>query len=58
MARHVPTAMLFSSSSPPVSHTREEDTPEPDLRLAIDAFGRAVRRTLELAGAGELPPRP
>ena len=28
MARLIPTVMLFSSSSPPVSHTKEEDTPE------------------------------
>ena len=49
--------MIFSSSSPPVSHTKEEDTPEGDLRVAIEAYGRTVAGTLELAAAGDLPPR-
>ena len=57
MARLIPTVMLFSSSSPPVSHTKEEDTPEEDLRVAIEAYGRTVRATLESAAAGDLPPR-
>jgi N-carbamoyl-L-amino-acid hydrolase len=56
MARLLPTVMIFSSSSPPVSHTPEEDTPEADLRVAIDAYGRTVTGTLELAASGELPP--
>jgi hydantoinase/carbamoylase family amidase len=54
MARLVPTVMIFSKSSPPVSHTPEEDTPEADLRVAIEAYGRTVARALELAAAGEL----
>ena len=57
MARLMPTVMIFSSSSPPVSHTKEEDTPEPDLRVAIDAYGRTVQATLALAAAGDLPAR-
>jgi hydantoinase/carbamoylase family amidase len=57
MARLLPTVMIFSSSSPPVSHTKEEDTPEDDLRVAIEAYGRTVDATLGLAAAGELPPR-
>jgi N-carbamoyl-L-amino-acid hydrolase len=57
MARLLPTVMIFSSSSPPVSHTKEEDTPEADLRVAIDAYGRTVEATLGLAAAGELPAR-
>jgi hydantoinase/carbamoylase family amidase len=57
MARLIPTVMLFSSSSPPVSHTKEEDTPEGDLRVAIDAYGRTLEATLAAAVAGELPPR-
>jgi beta-ureidopropionase / N-carbamoyl-L-amino-acid hydrolase len=57
MARLIPTVMIFSSSSPPVSHTKEEDTPEADLRVAIDAYGRSVSAALERAGAGDLPPR-
>ncbi len=57
MARLLPTVMIFSSSSPPVSHTKEEDTPEADLRVAIEAYGRTVQATLAQAAAGELPPR-
>jgi len=57
MARLMPTVMIFSSSSPPVSHTKEEDTPEADLRVAIDAYGRTLDATLELAASGGLPPR-
>jgi hydantoinase/carbamoylase family amidase len=57
MARLLPTVMIFSSSSPPVSHTKEEDTPEADLRVMIEAYGRTVEGTLDLAGAGDLPPR-
>jgi hydantoinase/carbamoylase family amidase len=57
MARLMPTVMIFSSSSPPVSHTKEEDTPEADLRVAIDAYGRTVDSTLEAAAAGDLAPR-
>jgi beta-ureidopropionase / N-carbamoyl-L-amino-acid hydrolase len=54
MARLLPTVMLFSSSSPPVSHTPEEDTPEADLRVAIEAYGRTVAGALALVAAGEL----
>jgi beta-ureidopropionase / N-carbamoyl-L-amino-acid hydrolase len=57
MARLIPTVMIFSSSSPPVSHTKEEDTPEDDLRVAIEAYGRTVDAALANAAAGELPPR-
>jgi N-carbamoyl-L-amino-acid hydrolase len=57
MARLLPTVMIFSSSSPPVSHTKEEDTPEADLRVMIEAYGRTVEGTLALAAAGDLPPR-
>ena len=39
MAPHVPTAMVFSPSIGGVSHAPEEDTPEPDLAAAIEAFG-------------------
>jgi hydantoinase/carbamoylase family amidase len=57
MARLIPTVMLFSSSSPPVSHTPEEDTPEADLRIAIEAYGATVAATLAAAAEGDLPPR-
>jgi hydantoinase/carbamoylase family amidase len=57
MARLMPTVMVFSSSSPPVSHTKEEDTPEDDLRVALEAYGRTVHAALEAGADGELPPR-
>ena len=56
MARLLPTVMIFSSSSPPVSHTKVEDTPEADLRVAIEAYGRTVEATLAAAAGGELEP--
>jgi hypothetical protein len=56
MARLLPTVMVFSSSSPPVSHTKVEDTPEPDLRVAIEAYGRTVAATVEAAANGAFPP--
>jgi hydantoinase/carbamoylase family amidase len=42
MAPHMPTAMVFSPSIGGASHAREEDTAEPDLRAAIEAFGILV----------------
>jgi N-carbamoyl-L-amino-acid hydrolase len=42
MARHVPTVMMFTSSTRGLSHAAEEDTPEDHLTAAIAAFGRLV----------------
>jgi N-carbamoyl-L-amino-acid hydrolase len=42
----MPTAMVFAQSSPGVSHTRIEDTPEPALDASIQAFLRVVDKTL------------
>jgi len=39
IARAVPAAMIFTSSSRGLSHAKEEDTPEPDLLAGIEAFG-------------------
>lgn len=46
MARIVPTAMVFTSSSRGLSHCREEDTPEDHLVASIDAFFRLVDKTI------------
>ena len=46
LARHVPTAMLFTSSTGGISHAREEDTPEDHLERAIAAYGRAAARVI------------
>jgi allantoate deiminase len=49
----MPTAMVFAQSSPGVSHTRIEDTPEPALDASIQAFLRTVDKTLaHLARSG------
>ena len=44
IARHLPAAMLFTSSTNGLSHAKEEDTPEEHLEAAIDAFGRLALR--------------
>jgi N-carbamoyl-L-amino-acid hydrolase len=46
----VPTVMLFVRSKRGLSHTREEDTDEADLALALEALDRLVRGALEEAG--------
>jgi acetylornithine deacetylase/succinyl-diaminopimelate desuccinylase-like protein len=56
MARLIPTVMVFSKSSPPVSHTPEEDTPEADLKVAIEVYGKTVDATLAAAAEGDFPP--
>ncbi len=45
MARHLPVAMIFAPSLGGISHAREEDTREKDLKQAIEAFGRLALRT-------------
>jgi len=42
----VPTAMLFVRSKRGLSHTREEDTDEADLALALEALDRLAHRVL------------
>jgi N-carbamoyl-L-amino-acid hydrolase len=51
MARHVPTAMLFAASTGGISHAPEEDTPEPVLREAIEAFARLARSVVGRPGS-------
>lgn len=52
MAGVLPTAMVFAQSSPGISHTRLEDTPEPALAASIQAFLVAVDRTMAHLSAG------
>ena len=54
IGRRVPTVMLFAQSDPPISHTEVEDSPEPALRVAIEAYGRTVGEALRLAATGGL----
>jgi hydantoinase/carbamoylase family amidase len=42
----VPTVMLFVRSKRGLSHTREEDTDEPDLALALRALDRLARNVI------------
>ena len=50
MARRIPAAMIFVPSIGGLSHAREEDTREEDLRTGIEAFGDLVAASL--AGPG------
>jgi N-carbamoyl-L-amino-acid hydrolase len=54
IGRIVPTVMVFAQSDPPISHTAVEDSPEPALRVAIEAYGRTVGQALALAADGAL----
>lgn len=47
----MPTAMVFAQSSPGISHTRVEDTPEPALDKSIRAFQRLVEKTVARVAA-------
>ncbi len=46
VARIAPAAMVFCPSIAGLSHAREEDTAEPDLIAAIEAFGLLANRVL------------
>ncbi|MBI4955788.1 MAG: Zn-dependent hydrolase [Myxococcales bacterium] len=52
MALHMPTVMMFSSSSRGLSHCKEEDTPEPHLERTIRAFLKLVDKTVAHVAAG------
>jgi allantoate deiminase len=46
MALHMPAVMMFARSSHGLSHCKEEDTPESDLEVTIDAFLKLVEKTV------------
>ncbi len=46
LARRIPAAMVFCASIGGLSHAREEDTAEDDLRAGIEAFGDVVAAAL------------
>jgi len=52
MARLMPAVMMFARSTSGLSHCKEEDTPEPDLEQAIEAFLRLVDKTIASVAAG------
>jgi hydantoinase/carbamoylase family amidase len=52
MARHVPTVMIFSSSTNGISHAKEEDTPIEHLELAIRAYAQTVGAAIDSVAGG------
>jgi hydantoinase/carbamoylase family amidase len=46
IARVLPAAMMFCPSREALSHTAREDTGEPELTVAVEAFGELVGRVL------------
>jgi N-carbamoyl-L-amino-acid hydrolase len=54
VARVLPAAMVFCPSTGGISHAPEEDTPEVDLIVAIEAFGLLANRLL--LESEEIPP--
>jgi len=46
MARVMPAVMMFARSTNGLSHCKEEDTPEADLEVTIDAFLRLIDKTV------------
>ena len=50
VARVLPAAMVFAPSRGGISHAREEDTAEPDLALAIEAYAELAGRLIESGG--------
>jgi N-carbamoyl-L-amino-acid hydrolase len=47
VARVLPAAMLFCPSKAGISHAKEEDTDERDLKVGIETFGALAVRVLE-----------
>ena len=52
MAGIMPTVMVFAQSSPGISHTRFEDTPEPHLDKSSRAFLRLVEEAVAYVARG------
>ena len=52
MARLMPTVMLFVKSLRGLSHTKDEDTPEEDLRMSVEALYELTLRTMDWVGEG------
>jgi allantoate deiminase len=51
MSRVMPAVMMFAQSSNGLSHCKEEDTPEADLEVTIEAFQRLVDKTIAAVAA-------
>ncbi len=48
----IPAVMMFAQSLGGLSHNRAEDTRIEHIELAVEAFGRLARKTLDLVGSG------
>lgn len=51
MARLMPAVMLLVKSLGGLSRTKEEDTPEEDLELSVQALHRLALKTMEWAAS-------
>jgi N-carbamoyl-L-amino-acid hydrolase len=51
MSRVMPAVMMFAMSTNGLSHCKEEDTPEADLEVTIEAFLRLVEKTVAVIAA-------
>ena len=51
MGRVMPAVMMFAMSTNGLSHCKEEDTPEADLEVTLDAFQRLVDKTVAMVAA-------
>jgi N-carbamoyl-L-amino-acid hydrolase len=51
MSRVMPAVMMFARSTNGLSHCKEEDTPEADLEVTIEAFLRLVDKTVAAVAA-------
>ena len=54
MGRIMPAVMMFARSTNGLSHCKEEDTPEADLEVTLDAFLRLVDKTVAAVAANEI----
>jgi allantoate deiminase len=51
MGRVMPAVMMFAMSTNGLSHCKEEDTPEADLEVTIEAFQRLIDKTVAMVAA-------
>jgi N-carbamoyl-L-amino-acid hydrolase len=51
MGRVMPAVMMFAMSTNGLSHCKEEDTPEADLEVSIEAFQRLIDKTVAMVAA-------
>jgi allantoate deiminase len=54
MGRIMPAVMMFARSTNGLSHCKEEDTPEADLEVTLDAFLRLVDKTVAAVAGNQI----